>query len=549
MRKSGCPYGFPVGYTKERKYRMDSEKDIIEFWPKLREIIFSYLPNSTSTYYFSKTNVVEYDFKNSTLVVICTNTFVFGFFCREKEKIEKAYFDAFHLNIHVELLEMAEQVDPSVYINRIVEEEKRKEAEKEKERLEAQQMLRQHHPEYFRDYKKPEDNYNSYISDLKAEREKNTVESDADRARKEREEYTDFVEIEVDGKKLRLGSSMPASNPNYTFDTFLEGESNKFAKAACLAVANKPAAGYNPLFIYGPSGLGKTHLLYAITSRIKQLYPEKKIMYITCEQFTNQMVQCIQLNAMQEFRELFRTRDVLLIDDIQFIEGKPSTQEEMFHTINAMIDNCQMIFTSDRTPNDMKKLEERLRTRFEWGLLADIQPPDLELRIAIFKNKAEESGLRISDEVILFLAENLRSNVRQIEGAIKRFSARAFLMGRNGEIDMEYAKSCLPDLLGNDEPVSVTVDKVFAAVYEKYGISRESLVSSSRTKDIAYARKIAVFLIKKKCGLSVTSISHMFGRDHSTITALLNDISAKQMTDARVMSDLNDFYGKLKIVK
>ncbi len=517
---------------------MNSQKEILEFWPQLRTLLFPYLPDATANYYFTKTNVIEYDFASRTLVVICTNSFVYKIFLEKKDAIEAAYRENLGLNISVNLLEMADSIDPSVYINRIRDEESEKENERRREAEEANDTLRRHHPDYFKN--------SSAV--LKEAEDKAMPDASADDLSKS-QVLTDFTEINVGGKKLRIGSTMPPYNPSYTFDSFLEGESNKFAKAACLAVANKPAGGYNPLFIYGPSGLGKTHLLYAITSRIKQLHPEKKIMYITCEQFTNQMIRCIQLNAMQEFRDLFRTRDVLLIDDIQFIEGKPSTQEEIFHTINAMIDNCQMIFTSDRTPSDMKQLEERLRTRFEWGLLADIQPPDLELRIAIFKRKAEEKGIRISDDVVLFLAENLRSNVRQIEGAINRFAARAFLMGRDGEIDMEYAKSCLPDLLGNDEPVSVTVDKIFSAVYERYGVSREALISSSRTKDIAYARKITIHLIKKKCGLSVTSISQMFERDHSTITALLGDISVKMSTDPKVMGDLNMFYEKLKITK
>ena len=219
----------------------------------------------------------------------------------------------------------------------------------------------------------------------------------------------------------------------------------------------------------------------------------------------------------------------------------------MFHTINAMIDNCQIIFTSDRPPSEMKNLEERLRTRFEWGLLADIQPPDLELRIALFKSKAEENNIRINDDVILFLAENLRSNVRQIEGAIKRFSARAFLIGRDGEIDMDYARSCLPDLLGTDEPIEVTVDKIFSAVYDKFSVSKDSLVGPSRVKNIAYARKVAIHLIKLKCGLSVNSLASMFGRDHSTVTALITDFNAKKDLDEKIMSDLNDLYGKLGI--
>lgn len=525
---------------------MNIQKSVIEFWPRLRELVFGALPDGTSTYYFSKTRVVELDIAARTLFVVCTNAYVYEQLIREKEAMEKAYFDAFRFTIHIELLNEPVQVDPRIYIERIEREEEEERRREEKERKEADDAMRREHPEYFRD------------SESSAHTESASAMSASTQSDDEYRRYApkdlvpplDFIEIEAKGKRVRLGSTLSAYNPAYTFDTYVEGSSNKFAKAACLAVANKPASGYNPLFIYGPSGLGKTHLLYAITNRVRELYPEKKIMYITCEQFTNQLIQCLSLNAMHEFRNLYRTRDVLLIDDIQFIEGKPATQEEVFHTINAMIESgCQMIFTSDRTPNDMKDLENRLRTRFEWGLIADIQPPDLELRTAIFKSKAEENALKISDDVILFLAENLRSNVRQIEGAIKRFSARSFLMGMTNEIDMEYAKSCLPDLLGEDEPIDVSIDKIFACVYEKYNITREALVSSSRTKDIAYARKIAIYLIKKKLGLSVTSIARLFNRDHATVIASINDAAAKEMTDARVMGDLNDFYGKLKITR
>ncbi len=524
---------------------MGIETEIIEFWEKLKDIVFASQQRTTTNYFFSKTNVVEFDISENRLIVVCTAKYVYDTFLSKKEEIEKAYYNKFNFTLHLELLDDSVPVDAKVYTDRIDREDREEAERKAEERRRANEDLRRSHPEYFRDNEKRND-FSSPSPENENKDTPETLEEDDDDA----SGFYDYREFESGGKKYRIGSTMSPFKPEYTFDTYLEGESNKFAKAACIAVATKPAAGYNPLFIHGASGLGKTHLLYAITSKIRELYPEKKVMYITSEQFTNQMVKCLSLNAMHEFRELYRTRDILLIDDIQFIEGKPSTQEEVFHTINSMLESgCQMIFTSDRSPNEMKELPNRLRTRFEWGLIADIQPPDLELRIAIFKSKAESKGLIINEDVILFLAENLRSNVRQIEGAINRFAARSFIMGMNGVIDMEYAKKCLPDLLGEDEPISVTVDKIFAAVYEKYGISKEQLVSSVRTKDIAYARKIAIFLIKKKAGLSVTSISHMFGRDHSTITASLNDIAAKQMLDARVMGDLNEFYGKLKITR
>lgn len=531
---------------------MGIETEIIEFWEKLKDIVFASQQRTTTNYFFSKTNVVEFDPSESRLIVVCTAKYVYDTFLSKKEEIEKAYYNKFNFTLHLELLDDSVPVDAKIYTDRIDREDRAEAERKAEERRRANEDLRRSHPEYFRDNEKRPDYSSSFEEkkDVTPEKKENPAEISDAEGEEDVSNFYDYREFESGGKKYRIGSTMSPFKPEYTFDTYLEGESNKFAKAACIAVASKPSAGYNPLFIHGASGLGKTHLLYAITSKIRELYPDKKVMYVTSEQFTNQMIKCLSLNAMHEFRELYRTRDILLIDDIQFIEGKPSTQEEVFHTINSMLESgCQMIFTSDRSPNEMKDLPNRLRTRFEWGLIADIQPPDLELRIAIFKSKAESKGLVINEDVILFLAENLRSNVRQIEGAINRFAARSFIMGMQGVIDMEYAKKCLPDLLGEDEPISVTVDKIFAAVYDKYGISKEQLVSSVRTKDIAYARKIAIFLIKKKAGLSVTSISHMFGRDHSTITASINDVSAKQMTDARVMGDLNEFYGKLKITR
>ena len=217
---------------------------------------------------------------------------------------------------------------------------------------------------------------------------------------------------------------------------------------------------YNPLFIYGPSGLGKTHLLYAITNEVKKKKRDAEIIYIKGEDFTNQLIEALARQKTAEFRNKYRSCDMLLIDDIQFIAGKVSTQEEFFHTFNALYEeHKQIILTSDRPPREIKTLEDRLKTRFEWGLLADIQPPDLELRIAIIKKKAEQVNVVIPDEVLGFLAENLRSNIRQIEGAIKKLGALAFISGR--EISMELARGCISELLGGEEPVSVTVDKTF----------------------------------------------------------------------------------------
>lgn len=336
-----------------------------------------------------------------------------------------------------------------------------------------------------------------------------------------------------------LGSTLPPYNFEYTFDNFIVGSSNKFAHAACTAVAANPAMNYNPLFIYGPSGLGKTHLLYAITNEIKKKKPNVKIIYIKGEDFTTQFIEALAAQMTNEFRNKYRSCDVLLIDDIQFIAGKTSTQEEFFHTFNALYEeHKQIILTSDRPPKDMKTLEDRLKTRFEWGLLADIQPPDIELRVAIIKKKAEQVGVTIPDDVLTYLAENLRSNIRQIEGAMKKLGALTFLSGQ--EITMELARGCIADLLGGEEPVSVTVDKIFATVYKKYGISKDDIIGKNRSRDIAHARHVTIYLVRKITEMSLPSIGKLFNRDHTTALASCEAIEKKLKTDALLALDINE---------
>ena len=319
-------------------------------------------------------------------------------------------------------------------------------------------------------------------------------------------------------------------NFEYTFDNFIVGNSNKFAHAACTAVAARPAMDYNPLFIYGPSGLGKTHLLSAIVNEIKRKKPDIRVIYIKGDDFTNQMIESLSKHEMSKFHNRYRNCDILLIDDIQFIAGKDSTQEEFFHTFNTLYEeHKQIILTSDRPPKDIQTLEERLKTRFEWGLIADIQPPDLELRIAIIKKKAEQISIDLPDEVLTFLAENLRSNIRQIEGAIKKLSAKSFLSGQ--EITMEMAKNCLSELLGGAEPINITVDKIFSAVFNKYNISKQELIGSKRNKDIAYARHISIYLIREITEMSFKSIGRLFNRDHSTIINSYELVATKVAKD------------------
>lgn len=344
---------------------------------------------------------------------------------------------------------------------------------------------------------------------------------------------------------VEFGSETLPFHFEYTFDNFIVGNSNKFAHAACLAVAENPAflesnpslanemrSPYNPLFVYGPSGLGKTHLLHAVVNKIRDNIPAAKILYIKGDDFTNQLIDHLAKGTMNEFKEKYRKCDVLLIDDIQFIAGKASTQEEFFHTFNALYEeHKQIILTSDRPPREIKPLEERLVTRFEWGLLADIQPPDMELRVAIIKKKAEIVGITLPEEVLDFLAENLRSNVRQIEGAIKKLGALAFLSGR--EINIELAQSCIIELMGGEEPVSMTVDKVFTAVKRHYGITREEILSENRKKEIANARHITVYLIRKITDMSFPNLAKILNKKNHTTC-----ISSFQLMEKRLAAEL-----------
>lgn len=333
----------------------------------------------------------------------------------------------------------------------------------------------------------------------------------------------------------------------YTFETFIVGTSNKFAHAACTAVANNPAKEYNPLFIHGPSGLGKTHLLCAISNRVLETNESMNIIYVKGEDFTNQLIESIAVGpeSTAEFRDKYRKADVLLIDDIQFIAGKPSTQEEFFHTFNALYeDEKQIIMTSDRPPRDIKTLEDRLKTRFEWGLIADVQPPDYELRIAIMKNKAKNIGLNVPEEVFNFLAENLRSNVRQLEGAIKKIGAQSYLS--KVEITLELAIACTSDLLSGNEPVAVTLDRIMEKVAKKYGITPEDIKGRKRTREIVIPRHIAIYLIRKMTDMSLLAIGKILNRDHTTIMSSLENIETDLKTNSLLEIEINELIKEIK---
>lgn len=347
------------------------------------------------------------------------------------------------------------------------------------------------------------------------------------------------------------GPSATFAYNDYTFDNFIVGQSNKFAHAASIAVANEPSCKstsesftYNPLFIWGHSGLGKTHLLYAIINHIKNTRPELKIVYVKGEEFTNQLIDSISKKTPERFRDKYRTADVLLIDDIQFIAGRDSTQEEFFHTFNALYeDNKQIILTSDRPPRDIQTLEDRLKTRFEWGIIADIQPPDADLRAAILKKKADSLNLKLDNEVINFLAENLKSNIRQVEGAIKKLTALTKLTG--APVTVELAKEKLSDLISDGESKAITCEKILEKVAKKYGISPEDITGTKRNKEIAYARHISIYLMRKLTDLPLKQIGKCLKRDHSTVISSLKTVEKELGVNTQTDSDVNELIKEL----
>jgi len=305
-------------------------------------------------------------------------------------------------------------------------------------------------------------------------------------------------------------------NPKYTFDSFVIGASNRFAHAASLAVAELPADAYNPLFLYGGVGLGKTHLMHAIGHHIHANNPSARLLYITSEKFTTMLIDAISKKTNQEFRDQMRTVDVLMVDDIQFISGKTATQEEFFHTFNELHSNGkQIIISSDRPPKDIPTLEERLRSRFEWGLIADIQKPDFDTRIAILRKKAENEGIEISDEMLELIAARIESNIRELEGSLNRVNAYAKL--NRCAINEEVISHALRDIAVVRDPKRITPDLIIDAVADYYGIGTNLLRGSSRKKEIAMARHVAVYLTREMTGLSLPRIGDAFSRDHSTI--------------------------------
>ncbi len=337
-------------------------------------------------------------------------------------------------------------------------------------------------------------------------------------------------------------------NPKYSFETFVVGNSNRFAHAASLAVAEAPAKAYNPLFLYGDVGLGKTHLMQAIAHFILEHKPEHKVVYVSSETFINEFINAIKDDRTSDFRNKYRNIDILLIDDIQFIADKERTQEEFFHTFNSLHEaNKQLIISSDRPPKEIPTLEERLRSRFEWGLITDIQQPDLETRIAILRKKADLEDLEVPNEVIIYIANKIQSNIRELEGALIKVIHQASLI--NEEIDIELAKKALKDLVAENknENREVNIDLIKEVVTDYYNLKIEDMTSKKRTQKIAFPRQIAMYLARELTDNSLPQIGEEFGgRDHTTVIHSHKKIEKKNQNEEDFRNTIKKLIDKIK---
>ena len=329
-------------------------------------------------------------------------------------------------------------------------------------------------------------------------------------------------------------------NPRYTFDAFVIGSGNQFAHAACQAVAERPSKAYNPLFLYGGVGMGKTHLMQAIGHEIKRRTPQAAICYVSSEEFTNEMINSLRYDKMISFRDKFRTVDVLLVDDIQFLAQKERTQEEFFHTFNALHESMkQIVIASDRPPKELAEFEDRLRSRFEWGLIADIQPPDLETKVAILQKKAEQERVTLPTDVALFIASNIRSNVRELEGALIRLVAHSSLIG--AEITLPYTQQVLKNFI-DSQARKVTIESIQKAVAEQFGLRLVEIKAKNNSRSIVYPRQIAMYLAKHLTEASLPEIGRQFGgKHHTTVLHSVDKIEGVRKND----KDLNRLLNKL----
>ncbi len=335
-------------------------------------------------------------------------------------------------------------------------------------------------------------------------------------------------------------------NPRYTFDSFVVGSSNRFAHAAAIAVAESPAAAYNPLFLYSGVGLGKTHLMHAVGHAILERDPNARVLYITSENFVNELITAIQTNRTSEFRNRFRSVDLLMVDDIQFIAGKESMQEEFFHTFNALYESGrQIILSSDKQPKEIPTLEERLRSRFEWGLIADITKPDLETRIAILRRKAEQEQVVVPEEVNLFIASKIESNIRELEGSLNRVLAKARLGGQ--PLSLDLAKEALAEMFSVKDPRRATIDMITAVVAEYYGVSVDDIKSKKRNREVSVPRQTAMYLCRELNGASLPRIGQEFGgRDHTTVMHAVEKVEGDLKHDADTRRAVEDIRRRIE---
>ncbi len=355
-----------------------------------------------------------------------------------------------------------------------------------------------------------------------------------------------FLKQKVRREKERTDFTKNMLNNKYTFDTFVIGSGNRFAHAASLAVAEAPAKAYNPLFIYGGVGLGKTHLMHAIGHYVIEHNPSAKVLYLSSEKFTNEFINSIRDNKAVEFRNKYRNVDILLIDDIQFLAGKEQTQEEFFHTFNTLHEEQkQIVISSDRPPKEIPTLEDRLRSRFEWGLITDITPPDLETRIAILRKKAKADGLDIPNEVMLYIANQIDSNIRELEGALIRVVAFSSLI--NKDINADLAAEALKDIIPSSKPKVITPLDIQQVVGEQYNVKLEDFKAKKRTRSIAYPRQIAMYLSRELTDLSLPKIGEEFGgRDHTTVIHAHEKISKLVEKDPQLEKEIAEIKNILK---
>lgn len=352
---------------------------------------------------------------------------------------------------------------------------------------------------------------------------------------------SDLTDNEDDSAKSTI-----RANEKYTFETFVVGNSNQFAYAAAKSVAENPGKNYNPLFIYGNSGLGKTHLLNAICCSIEKNMPELKIIYTSGEVFTNELIANLKAGTMPDFHEKYRTADIFLLDDIQFISGKERTQEEFFHTFEAIINvhGKHIVLTSDRPPKEISSLDERLRSRFENGLLADIQPPDIETRIAIIKRKADAYDFEISSDTCQFIAEKIKNNIRQLEGTVKKLKAYKDL--ENVEPTIISAQRAIKDILNDNQPVPITIDKIIFQVSRTFNVSPEDIRSKKQKADIAKARQITFYLINEITDLTLAKIGEEFDKDHTTVLYSINKIRKIMVKDSTFRNTITDIIKNIR---